>query len=149
MPWRPPISRFTHSAAAVSFESLAAFDAARFVVPRPRFSSCGLSQEDAQSLVVCNEEEVLAFGTLRQCRTGWKVGPLFGTDAGVAEELLLALAHHAGPASDIFLDVPEINPAASGLARRFGMEPMFETLSRLHRINVERWSRQTIPSVGP
>lgn len=106
------------------------FDATHFPVPRRAFLKAWLKQPHGKSLVLRDSAGILGFGTVRQWRAGWKIGPLFAAESSIAEELLLALAHHARPTADIFLDVPETNDAAVGLAERWGVEPMFETARR-------------------
>jgi hypothetical protein len=66
------------------------------------------------------------YGVIRACQTGYKIGPLFADDVRTADALLLALAEHAAEAP-IFLDVPEVNPAALALVQRHGMKQVFET----------------------
>ncbi|MGO9719128.1 MAG: GNAT family N-acetyltransferase, partial [Methylocella sp.] len=66
------------------------------------------------------------YGVLRACRRGFKIGPLFADDPHIAGTLFQGLASRV-PGQPIFLDTPEANPAAIELAKRHGMEPVFET----------------------
>jgi len=59
-------------------------------------------------------------------RRGFKIGPLFADDPHIAGTLFQGLASRV-PGQPIFLDTPEANPAAIELAKRHGMEPVFET----------------------
>ena len=61
---------------------------------------------------------------IRRCLDGYKIGPLFADDAGVAETLYSRLAAFAGD-RPLFLDAPENNPAAMGLVQRHRMEEVF------------------------
>lgn len=119
-------------ARTIPLTALAAFDARHFPVPRPHFVELWLHQPKAYSAVVCVRSDVIASGTIRQCRRGWKVGPLFAPTSDIAEEVLLSLAYRAGPRAEIYLDVPETNRAAVQLAESHGMTPMFET-ARMYR----------------
>ncbi|MBB3038039.1 GNAT family N-acetyltransferase [Hoyosella altamirensis] len=119
-------------AATVPADELTAFDYRHFPVPRPEFLRLWLHQPGAHSLVLRSHSGVRALGTIRRCRSGWKVGPLFAADASCAETMLLALADRADLGSAIYLDVPETNGAAVALAQRHGMRPMFET-ARMYR----------------
>jgi len=74
---------------------------------------------------------VRGYGTIRACREGHKIGPLFADSAPIAEALLSGLAA-PWPGEKIFLDVPEPNAAAISLAEGRGMRPMFET-ARMYR----------------
>ena len=71
--------------------------------------------------------ELRGYGVIRQCRQGFKIGPLFADDAAVAEALYLALARHAGDSAPVYLDVPEVNAAASRLAGKYAMRRVFAT----------------------
>ena len=67
------------------------------------------------------------YGVLRECRRGYKVGPLFADTPSGAETLLDQLVGSVPPGRPFFLDVPEPNGAALALVRRRGMEMVFET----------------------
>jgi Acetyltransferase (GNAT) domain len=67
---------------------------------------------------------VRGYGVARPCRRGFKIGPLFAADAGVADDLLRGLGDHAR-GMPLVLDVPEVNPAALALARGHGMREVF------------------------
>lgn len=69
---------------------------------------------------------LLGYGVIRACRQGFKIGPLFGDRADAAEALFLALAAEAA-GEPVHLDLPEPNGEARVLARRHGLEPVFET----------------------
>jgi hypothetical protein len=69
---------------------------------------------------------VTGHGTVRRCRAGWKIGPLFADDAARADLLFRRLAADAGTAP-IILDLPEPNRAALDLAKAYNLSPIFET----------------------
>jgi len=71
------------------------------------------------------------YGTIRPCRSGFKIGPLFAANADDAMLLARALIAKAGR-GPVFLDPPEPNAPAVGLAKRLGLEPVFET-ARMYR----------------
>lgn len=70
--------------------------------------------------------ELSAFGVLRPCRSGAKIGPLLAEWRGDAQAVLdgLLADWQGGP---VVLDVPETNPEAIALAEAQGMTPSFET----------------------
>lgn len=111
---------------AVPFEDLCAYDSALFPVPRSRFLRGWLAQPGITAFAAVRAGLLAGYGVLRPCRRGYKVGPLFADSVDIAEDLLQALAVHANGAP-IFLDVPETNPAAMTLAKRYGMSKVFET----------------------
>lgn len=111
---------------AVSFESLLAYDSRMFPVPREHFLRCWVSQPQGAGHAAISKGTLAGYGLIRPCRRGYKIGPLFADDAGIAEDLFQALAAHASGAT-IYLDVPETNVAAVMLAERHGMQKVFET----------------------
>jgi GNAT superfamily N-acetyltransferase len=108
----------------VRLEALLAYDAAHFPAPRATFVERWIAQPGGRALAAVEGDEVRGYGVIRPCRRGFKVGPLFAADAGVAEELLDGLGALA-PGEPLFLDAPEANPAAVALARRRGMRQVF------------------------
>ena len=117
-------------AASVSFDELAAYDAAHFGARRDAFLAPWISLPGHTALVSLDAPApegapgITGFGVIRQCREGAKVGPLFADDARAAAALFARLTAGGG---DVILDAPEANPAAVALAGRHGMVPVFET----------------------
>lgn len=112
-------------AAGLPFEALAAFDAEHFGAPRPAFLRRWLSMPESTALVATEGGRPTGLGVIRRCRAGHKVGPLFAARSEVADALLRSLA--AGvPGETVYLDVPESNPAAVALTRRWGMTEVFQ-----------------------
>jgi hypothetical protein len=66
-----------------------------------------------------------AWGVIRPCRSGRKIGPLVADDRAAAEAVFAALVA-VGP-GDVFLDVPSVNADAVALAQAHGLAPVFET----------------------
>ncbi len=122
----------------VPFERLLAYDRAFFPAARPGFLRLWLEPEQPSflglplgsarrvALVARDGERILGLGVIRACRSGFKIGPLYAEDDRTADVLFLQLAAHADGAN-VYLDVPEPNEAALRLAKRYGMEPVFET----------------------
>jgi hypothetical protein len=67
-----------------------------------------------------------AWGVIRPCRTGRKIGPLVADDRAAAEAVLAALLASTG-SGEIFFDVPGTNRDAVALAQDLGLAPVFET----------------------
>ena len=86
-----------------------------FPSPRPQFLKCWIDQPEGAALAVVKGSRVAGYGVIRQCRTGYKIGPLFADNEHVAENLFAALKSHV-PSEPLFLDTPEVNPAAVELA---------------------------------
>ena len=70
--------------------------------------------------------QLTAWGVIRRCRKGSKIGPLVADDRDAAEAVLAALLTSAG-GGEIFLDVPSVNRDALALAQNLGLAPVFET----------------------
>lgn len=110
----------------VPFAALAAYDRTCFPAAREEFLSAWTTTPGHRALACMAGEALMGYGVLRPCHTGYKVGPLFANDAGVAKALLLALVAGTGP-GPVYLDVPEIGHAAVALAEDLAMTPVFET----------------------
>jgi len=109
------------------FQSLLGYDRAFFPADRSAFLRSWIAQPLSLALGVARGEQLMGYGVLRPCRTGYKIGPLFADTPDLAESLFAAL--HAQVPSDapIFLDVPECHADAVALAERHELHPMFET----------------------
>lgn len=79
------------------------------------------------SLVARADGQISGFGTIRQCRSGWKIGPLTAGRPAVASALFAALCATIPHGDPVVLDVPEANSAARALADAMGLSPVFET----------------------
>ncbi|MEH6727426.1 MAG: GNAT family N-acetyltransferase [Hyphomicrobiales bacterium] len=96
---------------------------ANWVLP-PAFGTNTCSR---QSLVACNGDRLTGFGTIRECRSGYKIGPLFADDEQTATALFQSLCQLTPQDAEISLDVPEGNASAMTLAQRAGLQPVFQT----------------------
>ena len=107
----------TAAGAIVSYGGEFGFDRAAFLRP-------WIEPDGGLGLGLLQDGELHALGVVRPCREGFKVWPLFASDAPSAERVLSGLgAVFAG--EPVFLDVPENNNHALTLATRFGMEEVF------------------------
>ncbi len=107
-----------------------------FPARRDRFIRRWVRQKKGRALGYLSGSRLAGYGVVRQCTTGFKVGPLFADDREIAEELLSGLAKHAGN-GDIFVDVPEPNQQALDLVKGNGMKQVFETV-RMYSKEVPR-----------
>jgi len=108
-----------------------AFDRRFFPAARESFLRCWLRPDRRSALALVENGRVQGCGVIRDGRTGRKIGPLFAASEGDADVLFRALASTAGGGL-VFLDVPEPNQSALGLAARYGLTPAFET-ARMYR----------------
>jgi Acetyltransferase (GNAT) domain len=111
---------------AVPIEEVLRYDETAFPAARAEFLKSWIGQPQAVALAVVDGRRLRGYGVLRDCREGFKIGPLFADDGETADRLFAALIARA-PGAAVFLDTPEANPAAVGLAARHAMAPIFET----------------------
>lgn len=109
------------------FETVDAYDQAFFPAPRCEFTRAWISQSNGHALGILQQERLAAMGVIRQCRDGYKIGPLFADTPELAETLFLALRAKVSDRDAVFLDVPEVNAAAVALAEKYAMTKSFET----------------------
>src|SRR5262245_4194042 len=106
-----PIPPALVDAREVPFDALLRYDDAHFPAPRRAFLECWIAQPDTRALAAVEAGEVRGYGVIRPCRRGFKIGPLFAADAGLAEDLFRALGDQAR-GEPLVLDTPEANAAA-------------------------------------
>ena len=84
-----------------------------------------------ESFALIRKAEVLGYGTIRACREGHKIGPLFADTETGADLIFRKLVTSVG-AGRVYLDLPEPNAAARALCDRYNLKPVFET-ARMYR----------------
>lgn len=114
-------------ARGIPFEEVVSFDAAHSGRAREALWHRWLHLPDAMSGAVVEHGRLLGIGTIRPSARGHRIGPLFATDASVAERLLRRLIPEAS-GTRIAMDVPECNPAAPSLAQALGFVEEFRTI---------------------
>ncbi|MCF3641503.1 GNAT family N-acetyltransferase [Rhizobium sp. TRM95111] len=118
--------------APVHMPMIVDYDARFNPAPRPAFiGQWARETETRRSLVLIDDGTIAGLGTIRACRGGRKIGPLFADTAMNADLLFRALVMEAG-AGDVYLDIPVPNGEAKALCARHGLEPVFET-ARMYR----------------
>ena len=107
---------------------IAAYDAGGlFPCRREAFLGKWLAMPEAKGRVARDGGKITGYGMRRRCVSGHKIGPLFARDAGVAGALLRSLLEGVQAGEPVYLDVPEINAPAMGLAQSLGMRVCFGT----------------------
>lgn len=112
---------------ALPFDEIRAYDKPFFPDERAQFLKSWIDQPKSVALGILRDRKLAGYGVLRVCRSGYKVGPLFADSPEFAERLFLALKVQVPAGSPIFLDIPEVNPAAVDLVKRHNMSAAFET----------------------
>lgn len=108
----------------VPFDTVDQYDRLHVPAPRREFLQKWIAQPGARGGVLLEHGRPAAYGMVRPCRVGFKVGPLFADTADLADRLLGHLLSLIDGAQ-VQLDVPEPNEAGTGLAQRYGLAESF------------------------
>lgn len=108
----------------ISFDQLAQYDRTCFPASRDNFLQEWVSQHHSRAVGYVDDGHLEGYGVMRQCRKGFKIGPLFANNQQTAEVIYSNLVNSVAGA-EVFLDVPENNVAAMSLVRQFGMREIF------------------------
>jgi GNAT superfamily N-acetyltransferase len=111
----------------IRFEELCAYDHLFFPGNRTEFLKSWINQPQGTALAIKQNCRLAAYGVMRRCRSGYKLGPLFADSPGFAGLLFTALKANAPGGSPIFLDILGLNTAAFDLVNHHNMTPVFET----------------------
>jgi GNAT superfamily N-acetyltransferase len=112
--------------ADVPLAAVVADDATVFPAARLTFLRAWIGAPGHIGRALMRDGRLAAWGVIRPCRQGRKVGPLIADDRAAAEAVLAVLLADAGE-GEIFLDVPSVNRHAIALAQSLGLAPVFET----------------------
>jgi hypothetical protein len=119
------ISSATVPLSAVPFDAVARDDATVFPADRPAFLRAWIAAPGHEGRALIRDGRLAAWGVIRPCRAGRKIGPLVADDRAAAEAVFGALVGPAG--GEVFIDVPQPNGDAVALATAYGLSPVFET----------------------
>jgi GNAT superfamily N-acetyltransferase len=125
----------------VPFAAVEADEATVFPAKRPVFLRAWIGAPGHLGRALLRDGRLAAWGVIRPCRTGYKIGPLIADDRAAAESVLAALLAGMG-GGEVFLDVPGVNQDAVTLAESLGLSPVFETArmytGRIPRLRLDR-----------
>ncbi|GIH05580.1 N-acetyltransferase GCN5 [Rhizocola hellebori] len=107
------------------FNLITGYDRRFFPAEREAFLACWLGLPGHTTLAAMRDGHLAGLGVLRPSHLGSRIGPLYAQSPDVAAALISALATPA--AGPIFIDVPDLNPAAVALAEQLNLKPEFET----------------------
>ena len=110
----------------VAFSLVEADDATVFPAPRTAFLRAWIGTRGHVGRALVRDGRLAAWGVIRPCRSGHKIGPLVADDRAAAEVVFGALVTAIG-GGEVFLDVPSVNRDAVALAQGHGLAPVFET----------------------
>ena len=109
--------------------ALGEFDRRFFPAARPAFLNRWLAPPNI-ALAKIGEGGIQGYGVVRECREGFKIGPLFAVDEIAAADLLAAL--NAQCPGEVQIDVPEDKENFADLLLQAGFSRGFET-ARMYR----------------
>ena len=109
------------------FDTIDSYDKSFFPANRSHFTKAWISQSDSHALGILQKDRFSGYGVMRKCRSGYKIGPLFADNPTLADSLFNALISKTQSTESVYLDVPEVNKEAVGLAERHDMKVVFET----------------------
>lgn len=110
----------------IPFALVDADDATVFPARRSAFLRAWIDASGHVGRALVRDGKLAAWGVIRPCRTGRKIGPLVADDRAGAAAIVQALLVSAD-VGEVFLDVPAVNREAIALAVELGLKPVFET----------------------
>lgn len=118
----PAVSLFNRK-----MDELIAFDRLFFPASRDKFLEKWINAPNAKVLCFYEKDKIRAYGVIRKCVEGFKIGPLFAERYECAAALFNALLAHTPENCKFYLDIPEINENALKLAAEYKMKSVFGT----------------------
>ncbi|MEN6336393.1 MAG: GNAT family N-acetyltransferase [Phycisphaerales bacterium] len=112
---------------SLPFDVVKTYDRPFFPAARTQFLKAWTHPPDGKALGVLQGGVLAGYGVIRRCRSGHKIGPLFADRPDLAEALFAALTSGVEPDVPVYLDTPQVNPAAVELAECHKMRVVFET----------------------
>ena len=109
----------------VPFDAIERDDATVFPADRPEFLRGWVGAPGHIGRAILRGGQLAAWGVIRPCRRGRKIGPLVADDRAAAEAVFTALVGSGD--GEVFLDTPQPNREAIALAEAHGLAPVFET----------------------
>jgi GNAT superfamily N-acetyltransferase len=120
-----PANPSVHAVTEKDWEAVSALDLACFGVRRTHFLKLWLEAGNAKAFQYTTKDNLLGFAVIRQCQTGYKIGPLFAENETVAASLYeRCLSEAIG--EPVFLDIPVCNQAAVHLIEQYKATYVFE-----------------------
>jgi GNAT superfamily N-acetyltransferase len=111
----------------IPFEALCAYDRDFFPTSRNTFLQAWIEMPESTSIAYMENSRIQGYGSIRKCRRGYKIGPLFADTPEIADAIFSHLASEVKAGDPIFLDISEVNSLATDLVRRNQMKKVFET----------------------
>lgn len=127
-----PVSTEIKHLSHIPFDKVCDSDRRHFPAERRSFLDTLVRTPATHSFACVVDGELRGWGAIRQCRTGWKIGPFYAETESVAEDLFNAMQHSVPEGEDVFVATPLCNDHAKALAKRHAMSDVFDTV-RMYR----------------
>jgi hypothetical protein len=111
----------------ISPDVILQYDRQCFPAERPGFLNLWLNQPSSSAMGYLENKCLKGYGVIRRCYQGYKIGPLFADNSAIAENIYLSLISKTEKGSQVYLDIPEINPDAIELVKKYRMKEVFAT----------------------
>lgn len=120
-----PTNPLVQTVTEKDWEAVSALDLQCYGVARTRFLKLWLEASNAKAFQYTDNDNLLGFAVIRQCQTGYKIGPLFAENETVAAALYeRCLSEAIG--EPVYLDLPVCNEAAVKLVQQYEATYVFE-----------------------
>ncbi|MHC1777486.1 MAG: GNAT family N-acetyltransferase [Lentimicrobium sp.] len=110
-----------------TIDAVLTYDAPLFPAKRSVFLRNWIFQPGHYAYAFCVNNDIKGYLVLRECRTGFKAGPLFADSPEIAEHLLLHATGQLDPGTRYFVDIPEVNTATRHIIHKTGLQKVFVT----------------------
>jgi len=120
-PGNPAVQTITDA----DFAAICTLDFECFGVARTTFLSLWLKASNAKAFKYSINNNLLGFAVIRQCQTGYKIGPLFAENT-IAAEALYERCLSEAIGEPVYLDIPVCNEAAVALVTQYNTSYVFE-----------------------
>lgn len=114
------------------FDELNAYDYKHFLSDRKSFLKEWFNNAKAVK-VKMHGEKISGYGVIRECFSGYKIGPIFSDDNNSAEEIITNLLKSIPEGEKFYLDVPAVNQSALSICENMSMKKVFETVRMYNR----------------
>ncbi len=135
-PWQNSTSTaMIRDIAHSDISALLAYDRKFFAANREIFTRRWINPDaeaQRQTKLAFLNDKLVGYATIRACRSGYKIGPLFADNPEIARALMAQICKSIPADSEVSLDVPEANCIGCAMADEFGLQPVFET-ARMYR----------------
>jgi GNAT superfamily N-acetyltransferase len=101
----------------IPFPTLVTFDRKYFPAARDTWLTSFLDLPGAYSVAYVDNGELLGYGIMRPCVSGYRLAPLYASTVDVARQVILHLASQIPQDAIFFIDVPSVNESALQLLR--------------------------------